>query len=48
MYVSKYQISSKGKYVKEVNENVTKVYCKSIERYRRERYAEVQDEVIVE
>ena len=41
MHVSKYQISNKGKYTKEVNDNVTKVYCKSIEMWSREKYAEI-------
>ena len=31
IHICKYQISNKGKYTKEVNDNVTKVYCKSIE-----------------
>ena len=48
MHISKYQISNEGKYVKEVNDNVTKVYCKSIEIYGREKYIEIQDEVTVE
>ena len=40
MCESKYQISNDRKYVKEVRDNVTRVYCKSFERYGRERYIE--------
>ena len=41
IHMSKYQISNEGKYVKEVNNNVTKVYYKSIEMYGREKYTEI-------
>jgi len=43
MCKSKYQISNDEKYVKEVRDNVTRVYCKSFKRYGRERYVEVEE-----
>ena len=47
MYVSKYQISNEGKYAKEVNNNIMKVYYEGIEMCSREKYVEIQDKVIV-
>ena len=38
---------NKWKYIKDAKDNVTKVYYKSIERYSREKYVEVQEEIIV-